>query len=238
MKAKYVTASGRITFEIEAPTAKDVFGQLASVQDVFDAEHVCSLCGSEDIRFVVRESEGKKAGKQQTYTYYELRCQGILEDATPCRGRFDFGQSLDTENLFPKRKDAEGNWMPSRGWYRYTPEAMREQRQPERSTENQRAAEPRRTNPVPDGGGMPDGLQPSVDRLAEIFGWRITPTRIGPVLDQINEEFERNMGDPGSKKFAEMYRAFSSNPARDAKAYKKLFAELVDYWNGFKRAVA
>lgn len=236
MKVRYTSGNGQLVFDLEAETAKALFSQLGSIQELFEAETKCGMCGGIDIRYSARIVE--------EYDFYELACRD-------CKAQFRFGQKKKGGDLFPKRKDDDNNWLPNGGWSIWEASGQTqartqrpaEQRQPERSTENQRAPEPRRAeapkgNPVPDGGGMPEGLQPSVDRLAEIFGWRITPTRIGPVLDQINEEFERNMGDPGSKKFAEMYRAFSSNPARDAKAYKKLFAELVDYWNGFKRAVA
>lgn len=232
MKARYRAMEGRIEFEIEGATAKEVFTQIAEAQEVFDAEHSCGLCGSKDIKFSVRESEGKKNGKAQTYTYYELRCQAVLAGNEPCRGRFDFGQSLDTENLFPKRTKPdpgtnENVRMPNRGWYRYVPKDMQGQ-------EPQRAAAPQRMPDTPTAGpstrfaDTPDGLQPSFDRLAELYGWRQSPTRTGPALDQLRNEFAGCAGEVGTKAFDKLYREYSAKSDKGtASAIKALLKECV-----------
>jgi len=108
MKAHYRAAGGRLTFEVQGETPKELFAQIAALQDVFDAENVCGICGSSEIRFQHRHVED--------FDYYELQCM-----AGECRGRFQFGQHKKGGGLFPKRKDDDGHFLPNRGWARYIP---------------------------------------------------------------------------------------------------------------------
>lgn len=112
-KAHYRTGNGRLVFEIIGDTAKDVFEGIAGVQEIFEADSKCGCCGSQDIGFRVRETS--KGAKQ--FKFYELSC-----NAPGCRARFEFGQSTDMKNLFPKRKDEAGNYKPNRGWAKYQPQ--------------------------------------------------------------------------------------------------------------------
>ena len=57
--------SDKLTFEIEGAGQKEIFKGLAMVQEVF-SEKKCGVCGSENIKFVVRNVDGND--------YYELRC--------------------------------------------------------------------------------------------------------------------------------------------------------------------
>ncbi|HEY1494376.1 MAG TPA: hypothetical protein VGF49_07525 [Candidatus Solibacter sp.] len=108
MKALFRTANNRVTFEVDSPTAKELFAQLASIQEVFDAERKCGMpdCGSVDIRYATRERHG--------FEFFELQCQA-------CRARFCYGQSRDGANLFPKRYGEQGA-LPNSGWSRYNAE--------------------------------------------------------------------------------------------------------------------
>ena len=110
MEVQYRTKNGRFFFKIEGATHKELFKGISELQDIFEGEDTCGMCGKANIRFVVRES---KKGNQ-VFAYYELRC-------SDCGARFDFGQSLVGGSLFPKRKDEEGNYKPNRGWYKYQP---------------------------------------------------------------------------------------------------------------------
>ena len=38
-----------------------------------------------------------------------------------CGAVLGFGQHKKGGTLFPKRKDADGNWLENRGWYKYKP---------------------------------------------------------------------------------------------------------------------
>lgn len=108
MIARYLTQNKQITFEVEGESQKAIFEQIASIQEVFDAEHQCGMCKSPHIRFMVRTvTKGTK-----TYDFYHLACQA-------CHARFDFGQSTEGGALFPKRKDKDGNWIPNNGWTKY-----------------------------------------------------------------------------------------------------------------------
>ncbi len=112
MKAHYKTASGRITFEVEGENAKALFRELASIQEVFDAEQYCGCCQGTAIRLQAR--------KVDDFDFYELSCQN-----QQCRARFQFGQQKKGGNLFPKRKDEDGHWLPNNGWSKYEPEGAK-----------------------------------------------------------------------------------------------------------------
>ena len=107
MKAHYKTSNGRLTFEVTGETVKEVFEQVGSIQEVFDAESTCGCCKSPDIKFLVRHVED--------YIYYELQCK-------VCAARFSFGQNKKGGGLFPKRKDKEGAVIPNRGWVKFVSE--------------------------------------------------------------------------------------------------------------------
>lgn len=101
MKVTY--QAGRLTASFECDTQKDLFAQLSSFQEVF-GQHACGKCQSEDLRYVVRENDGNE--------YHEIRCN-------KCSGRLSFGVNKKGGGLFPKRKDADGNWLPDGGWVKW-----------------------------------------------------------------------------------------------------------------------
>jgi hypothetical protein len=105
MKAHFRSKNGRLVVEVEGATIKDLFVQLANIQDIFEAEEECGLCGSNSIRMVTRENDGNK--------YHELRC-------LDCGAQFSFGQRKQGGDLFPRRKDKDGNWLSDRGWSKYS----------------------------------------------------------------------------------------------------------------------
>lgn len=108
MKANYKTGNGRLMFEVNGETAKDIFRQISQVQEVFDAETQCGCCGDKNLKFLARQVDD--------FDFYELACSSI-----GCRARFAFGQAKKGGALFPKRKDEDGNWLPNNGWSKYEP---------------------------------------------------------------------------------------------------------------------
>ncbi len=108
MKAHLTIAGGSLTFELTAETPKDLFEQISSVQEVFEAETSCGCCDGDELRFLARQVDDFK--------FYEIACQN-----PDCRARFAFGQAKKGGGLFPKRKDEDGNWLPNRGWSKYQP---------------------------------------------------------------------------------------------------------------------
>ena len=94
---------GSLTITFEGETQKDIVKQLSSLEEVF-GESVCGKCGSENLRWVVRENYGNE--------YYELRC-------LDCGAKLAFGVNKKGGGLFPKRKDGEGNWLPDKGWTKW-----------------------------------------------------------------------------------------------------------------------
>ena len=116
MEVQYRSADGRMLFKLNGGNHKDLFEQIAEVQEVFECETRCGCCAGMDrdggtygIRFRVR--------RVQKYVYYELHCQNPY-----CRARFAFGQNQEGGTLFPKRRDAEGNYLSNRGWTVYKPD--------------------------------------------------------------------------------------------------------------------
>ena len=113
MTAKYLTKNKQLTFEIEGTTDTELFSELASIQEVFDAEHKCGVCGGTDIRYLHRNVQGND--------FFELQCITVDAKGYKCLARFQFGQvKVPKGALFPKRKDKDGNWLPNNGWSRYS----------------------------------------------------------------------------------------------------------------------
>lgn len=87
MKVKYKVGD-KLEFELEGSGQKEIFKELALIQEIF-AEEKCGLCGSTNLRFVVRSVEGND--------YYELRC-------ADCGAVLAFGQHKKGGTLFQKEK--------------------------------------------------------------------------------------------------------------------------------------
>lgn len=101
MKLNYT--DGKFSVEFEGDSQKDLFGQIASFQEVF-GETICGKCGSKNLKFVVRTVDEND--------YYELRC-------LDCGARLVFGVNKKGGGLFPKRKDKEGKWLDHKGWVKW-----------------------------------------------------------------------------------------------------------------------
>ena len=101
MKLRFQTKS-RIWIEFEANDCKDAVRQLSKIQNVFE-EHQCGACGCTNLLFKHAENQG--------YHFYELHCQNA-----DCRAKLNFGQRKEDQELFPRRKDEKGKYLPNRGW--------------------------------------------------------------------------------------------------------------------------
>jgi hypothetical protein len=106
MEVLYKAANGRLTFKITGDP-QTIFREITAIDEVFDSDTQCGVCGSQNLKFRHRRAQDK-------YDYYELACQ-----ERDCRARLSFGQKTATKDLFPKRKDADGNWLPNRGWQQF-----------------------------------------------------------------------------------------------------------------------
>jgi hypothetical protein len=102
MKVLY-KASDRLQFELEGSGQKEIFKELALIQEIF-SENKCGVCGKTNIKFVVRSVDGND--------YYELRC-------SDCGSILAFGQHKKGGTLFPKRKDDNGIYLPHNGWHKW-----------------------------------------------------------------------------------------------------------------------
>ena len=102
MKVLY-KASDKLTFELEGSGQKEIFKELAIIQEIF-SEEKCGLCGSTSFKFIVRNVDGND--------YFELRC-------SDCGAILSFGQHKKGGTLFPRRKDDAGSDLPTKGWHKY-----------------------------------------------------------------------------------------------------------------------
>ena len=121
MKCRYTSANSRLEFEVDADSQKALFARIANLQEVFEADSACGCCGSDDIRFRVRQAENKAGVKCD---YYELHCGA-------CDARLSYGQHQTGDTLWVKRRDANGNAMPNHGWYVYVASEEREEEAPQ-----------------------------------------------------------------------------------------------------------
>jgi hypothetical protein len=53
---------------------------------------------------VCRENDGMR--------FHELKC-------LDCGAQFSFGQKRQGGDLFPRRRDSQGNYLPDHGWYKF-----------------------------------------------------------------------------------------------------------------------
>jgi hypothetical protein len=111
MKAHYKTRDGRLVFEIQGETVKDLFRGISQLQDVFDADSICGMCQSANVRFRTRTIEDND--------YYEMACMDFY-------AKLDFGQHKKGGTLFVKRKSPEGDWFPNGGWKKWERSSVEE----------------------------------------------------------------------------------------------------------------
>ena len=104
MKVTYKT--GKFTVEAEGGTT-EIFEQLATFDSVFgNCKNKAN--DSENIGFRHREVDGNH--------YYELYDKDTFHV-------LKFGKTKKDGSLFPRRKDADGNWLDDGGWVKFNPDA-------------------------------------------------------------------------------------------------------------------
>ena len=97
---------GKFTVEAEGNTT-EIFKQLASFDSVF-GNCVNKVNDSENIGFRHRVVD-----ENDYFEMYDKDTFHVLK----------FGRTKKDQSLFPRRKDADGNWMPDGGWSKYDPNA-------------------------------------------------------------------------------------------------------------------
>ena len=95
-----------MTCEFEGSSQTEIFKSLADFSEVFSMD-TCGKCQKKNVQYTVRTVDDN--------SYHELRCRS-------CGARFSFGEHKKGETLFPKRKDANGNWLPNMGWTKWNKE--------------------------------------------------------------------------------------------------------------------
>lgn len=108
MKVHMKNRAGRLMFELEGSTTKELFTKIAAIQDVFDLETVCGCCGKDHLRYRHRMYDDNE--------FFELVCDD-------CRATLGFGLRKGKDGqLFPRRKDKDDRWMDKNGWSVYKPD--------------------------------------------------------------------------------------------------------------------
>ncbi len=110
MQIKYTTADGRLEFAVDVADDKQAFAAIGKIQEVFEdtPETINGIKVSpEDIKYRARVN-----GK---YTFFEKFYKGDNKDL---RGYYK-AYSQSDDGLYPKRKDADGNWLPDNGWSKW-----------------------------------------------------------------------------------------------------------------------
>ena len=116
MQVTYTTADGRMSVTVEGRDQVSVFQQIASFQEIFETPTRNIVINGEevdskDVRLQVRKNND---GDE----FYELVYAGPNKNLMGYK--FEFGCTKDPKGgLFPKRKDAEGNWKDNNGWTKW-----------------------------------------------------------------------------------------------------------------------
>lgn len=110
MEVQY-KVSNVCTIKIAGDGQKDIFKELASAVEIFGQVSECGACGSQAVPRVRIVEDNH---------FHEAACTN-----SKCRAVLAFGAHKKNGSLFPKRKDADGNWLPSNGWTIFKPDAKK-----------------------------------------------------------------------------------------------------------------
>lgn len=105
MKVRYKALGGKLEFEVEGSTEKELFKSIAKLEEVFHGEP-CGCCGKNNVRLQVRTVEDND--------FFELKCE-----EKGCGASLSFGQHKKGGSLFPKRVDENKKKLPNNGWKRW-----------------------------------------------------------------------------------------------------------------------
>lgn len=98
-----IKQDGTLEAHVEPKTIKDGFRAIGEVRAFLIAEP-CGCCKSKNTFPSFKTPKG--------YKYYQWEC-------ADCGAVFQFGQTQEGDNLFPKRKDQNGAALPNKGWAKY-----------------------------------------------------------------------------------------------------------------------
>lgn len=106
------------TFEVEGATAKELFTQIAKVQEVF-SESQCGMCKGTEIRLAHRTN--KQGDEFFEYVCLNRNCRAYLP-MSPIKARP--GELFPNRKTLPNGKPAdrrknEGDFTPADGWTRW-----------------------------------------------------------------------------------------------------------------------
>lgn len=93
----------KVEVEVEGETTRDCFDKISSAVEIMSNSR-CGACDSENVVPVVRENGGNH--------FREFSC-------LDCGCRLAFGQRRQDGEMYPRRKDKDGNWLNNRGWVKW-----------------------------------------------------------------------------------------------------------------------
>jgi late competence protein required for DNA uptake (superfamily II DNA/RNA helicase) len=98
----YIDPKGsHLIFDVEAETIKQLFRNIAEIQEVFEGDKTCGRCGNDHIQLRVRNPK--------EFEFFELVCM-------TCNSTLELGETKDKKSLFPRRKDKQDKILSHRGW--------------------------------------------------------------------------------------------------------------------------
>lgn len=98
-----IKQDGSLEAHVEPKTIKDGFRAIGEVR-AFLISEPCGCCKSKNTFPSFKTPKG--------YKYYQWEC-------ADCGAVFQFGQTQEGDNLFPKRNSQDGQPLPNRGWAKY-----------------------------------------------------------------------------------------------------------------------
>lgn len=120
-----VKVTNQLTFQVEGETEKELFTDIARVQEVFN-HNKCGKCGNTNVKYVCRKDSDNN-------DWLEIVCQDFK-----CRAKLTYGVTKTEGQVFPRvrwnnlsetnqenRKDEKAyadehkGWLPSGGWHIY-----------------------------------------------------------------------------------------------------------------------
>lgn len=110
-----VWVSKNLSVEVEGEDNKSVFKGISDAQALFE-DSCCGDCGSEDVKYQVREVEDNQ--------FYEMVCK-------KCFAKLSYGHAKTGGKMYAKRMEVDnkgkaikdesgkGKQLPHRGWVKY-----------------------------------------------------------------------------------------------------------------------
>jgi len=97
---------GRAKITVDGDTTLACWDKIASASEILSAASTCGACGSNNTMLNTREYQGNH--------FREAVC-------LDCGCKLAFGQRRSDGEIYPRRRDKEGNTIGGNGWVKWQP---------------------------------------------------------------------------------------------------------------------